>query len=255
MKKYLLLSILLLTFTACLMEQKIDASSEEAMQKSITKIVKSLSLEEQKSFQESMQIIMFSDVNDLSDLMAMGQSTEVTIGTFMGKVDGKTAAQIIEMANSIKSRKEAGQKYNDATERPSSSAETLERIAEKGKEKVKKNIFSKVVNVTLTDIELKSGDYSKYTNVKISFENLSEKNILGIKGVASFKDIFGDTIKRINLSSDEGVKAGEVFIYDGRIDVNQFIDSDLKLATTPKEKIQFSFEPEVILFEDGSKLE
>ena len=71
----------------------------------------------------------------------------------------------------------------------------------------------------------------------------------------SFKDIFGDPIKQVRLSSDEAIKARKSFVYKGGIDINQFIDEDTKLASTPKEKIQFSFVPEVILFEDGSKIE
>lgn len=98
------------------------------------------------------------------------------------------------------------------------------------------------------------GRYSDQIKVVFGFKNKTEKEISGIKGTCKFFDMFGDEIKSINLSYDEGVPAGKTKQWSGYIDVNEFIDEDMKLASTKDEKIKFVFEPEMIIFKDGSKL-
>jgi len=67
--------------------------------------------------------------------------------------------------------------------------------------------------------------------------------------------MFGDTIKRLNLSHDEAVPALKTVTWDGSMDFNQFMDHDVKLRDVDESKIKLVFEPETILFDDGSKLE
>ena len=67
--------------------------------------------------------------------------------------------------------------------------------------------------------------------------------------------MFGDNIKEINLSYDDGVKANSTSTYEGSIDYNEFMADDVKLLNTSLDKIKFNFVPSVILFKDGSKIE
>lgn len=117
-------------------------------------------------------------------------------------------------------------------------------------------------SVLTTAIVSKSG-YARYKYIdkitdiefQLAFENHSDKDIAGLKGIISFKDMFGDTIKNLTLSYDDGVKANSTAKYDGSMDYNEFMAEDTKLLNTDLDKIKFEFTPSVIMFKDGSKIE
>lgn len=90
---------------------------------------------------------------------------------------------------------------------------------------------------------------------QLAFENHSDKDIAGFKGIISFKDMFGDTIKNLTLSYDDGVKAKSTAKYEGSTDYNEFMAEDTKLLNTDLDKIKFEFKPSVIMFTDGTKIE
>jgi len=120
--------------------------------------------------------------------------------------------------------------------------------------------MNEALTVTLLSLKFKKANpgariYSDYFSIKIGFRNNADKDILGAKGVVVLKDIFGDTIKRIGLSNDDGVKANSSKTWSGTLDYNRFRDEDNKLRTTEFSKIKFEWEPDVYIFTDGSKLE
>ncbi len=253
MKKIILVLVVLLSITACDIQPRIDASSEEGMQKSIAKVMKELDLDEQEKFQEALKIIMFSGVSNLMDLAAMGQNMEVTKGAFQAKVDGKSVTEIIQIAEEIRKKKESGN-YRGTENNFTNNENLVDKLAEEGKSQTHQKLLNEAVKVSLKSIKAVQGDYSqKYVQVSIAFDNVSDKDIRGVKGIAVFDDIFGDTIKTVRLSSDEPILKGNTYLYEGSIDINQFSDEDLKLARTPKEKIQFSFQVETILYADNKK--
>mgnify|MGYP007056009361 CR=1 FL=1 len=63
--------------------------------------MKELEPDQQKNFSQSLKIIMFGDVENIMDLASIGQNTAIFKGIFQAKVDGKTAQEIVEMANKI----------------------------------------------------------------------------------------------------------------------------------------------------------
>lgn len=259
MKQVFLLIFVLVSLTACNSERKIDASTEDSMQKSIKLIMQRMDSDEQKEFEEALQIIMFGGIDNLMGLIAMGNNIEVAKGAFQAKVDGKTAKEILALAEGIKT---ANQKNNKEDKTPSTQAKRVpvgsnifEEISENAHKKAHNKLLEETLQVSLESIKTISGDFGrKYSSVEIIFKNSSGKNIKGVKGTAVFKDIFGDTIKKARISSDAPIKADESFTYKGALEINQFISDDLKLSSTPKEKIQFSFEPDVILFEDDEHI-
>ncbi|GEM_PF-6354532 len=218
------------------------------MQQSVKNIMEDLNEVDQKKFIDSLQMIMFSDINGLDDLIAIGNNQSAFEGAFLARIDGKTARQIIIMGEKI--NKESNP---DPLEKNKQS--DIQNIKEDAKTEVTKKLVNESLNTTLITLKAERGNYNKNLKIVVNFENLTDKNIKGIKGTAVFKDMFGDLIKKITISSDDSVLAHETFQYTGYMDINEFIDSDIKLATTSKEKIDFSFVPEIILFEDGSKIE
>jgi len=100
---------------------------------------------------------------------------------------------------------------------------------------------------------VRKGQYQDYFTIELGFKNNTDKNISGAKGVVVLKDMFGEIIKRINLSNDNGIPAGQVTTLSGTIDYNQFMDQDKKLKSTKFEKLQFEWVPDVYIFENGDK--
>jgi len=120
--------------------------------------------------------------------------------------------------------------------------------------------MNEAVTVTLLKIRFVESDYEvgRYTDcfsIKVGFSNNTSKNISGVKGTCVLNDIFGEKITRISVSDDDGVKANSSKTYSGTIDYNQFKDQDNKLRATTFDKIKFNWEPDIYLFEDGTKME
>ncbi len=253
MKKIISMLACLCLLTACPLEKKIDGSTEETMQKSIKEVMESLPLEKQEKFQKSLQVIMFSNINSLADMVAMGQNMEVTKGIFLARVNGKTADEVITIADDIISKKQGNSpSKNKPVEL--STTKSLDKIAESAKADAVNDIMGKTISATLVSKKIVKGDYRNQTEIVIGFKNMGDKDINGIKGVIVFKDMFGDDIQKVNISYDDGIKAGKESEYTGYLDINQFDDDDKKLASTERSKIDFSFVPEVIIFSDGTKI-
>jgi hypothetical protein len=121
--------------------------------------------------------------------------------------------------------------------------------------------LNNAVAVTITEKtfvpeNIHAGRFSDEVRFVIAAHNKTQKDIAGVKGTFVFSDMFGSEIKRMGLSMDDGVKAGKIFTTSNyRMDVNQFIDSDTKLAQTDLAKMKVTFHPEMIVFTDGSKME
>lgn len=129
----------------------------------------------------------------------------------------------------------------------------LQAELERKRQNISKQIAS-TVTVAFLDKEYKKINYSDYINIKLGFKNSGIKDIVGIKGTAVFKDIFGDLVKKVNVSMDTPVPTNQTIEWSGSLDFNQFIDSDNELAFKDKNKINFEFEFDTIIFKDGSKI-
>jgi len=122
---------------------------------------------------------------------------------------------------------------------------------------VKAREMNQALTVAVTELRLRPenfdrGIYSDYFAITVAIDNKTEKNLAGAKGTIVVSDMFGETIKRIGLAYDDGVKAGRTAVWRGSMDHNQFMAKDKKLAATKFENMRFTWEPETYLFEDGS---
>lgn len=137
-------------------------------------------------------------------------------------------------------------------------AKTLEAKVRAEKEAVAKQI-SDILTVALISkkylpSDYKSGNVHDSIQIDLAFENKGKKDITGVKGKTFFKDIFGDVVKVVNLSYDEGIPAQQSITWNGSLKYNQFDEKDVKLRSVDIGKLGFSFEPEVVIFSDGTRL-
>jgi hypothetical protein len=99
-----------------------------------------------------------------------------------------------------------------------------------------------------------SGEYEDRINIDFVFENNGPKDIRAFKGVAKFKDLFGEEIHSSNISHDEAVKAGSKKNWGGSLKFNQFIASQVKLRDTDLSNMKFEWIPKAVIFADGSTI-
>lgn len=103
----IILFVALFSLAAC--QPTVDGSSEEAMRDSIQKIKDELPDEKREEFNDAIMTVAFEDVS-LKSMMAGTQDGESIKDGAMSKLDGKSADEIIAMAEEIEARRAAEQK-------------------------------------------------------------------------------------------------------------------------------------------------
>ena len=133
----------------------------------------------------------------------------------------------------------------------------IERAAKLKAEKDAKTAeFEKAVSVTVFDKDFIEVDWQSFITLDIDIKNNSTKEIAGLKGTIIFFDKFGDPIRPFSFGDDTlNIPAGDSFKGTLNWGYNQFMDEDKKFVNTSLEGMKYKFEPEQILFEDGTKLD
>lgn len=142
-------------------------------------------------------------------------------------------------------------------EQKAKEAEEAALAARLEKERAEKQAeFAKLVSVVVISKRNVDGEFGRKAVVfEIGYENKGAKDIEGIKGVLHVNDIFGDSITNINWSYDDGITAGSSEVERGSgVDINQFIDRDMKLWNTDFGKMKTNFEVSTIVFKDGTAI-
>jgi hypothetical protein len=119
------------------------------------------------------------------------------------------------------------------------------------------------VTVTLVSKEIKPEyGYSgmlmdENFNVTFGYQNNTQKDISGVKGYVSVRDLFGDELSGFAISNDTTIPAGKSITWSGSRSVKFAMgdNKDRKLAELDDSKYKVVWEPRVIVFSDGTKLE
>jgi hypothetical protein len=114
------------------------------------------------------------------------------------------------------------------------------------------NPLTKKVTFEITNKGFSDEDFQTSNTFTFKFTNTTGKDIEGIKGTIEFNDLFGDRIKGVSLSYDEGIKAGESKLYRASLDYNQFMDDDVKLRQTELVKLKYNWDLSTIIYTDGT---
>lgn len=126
---YLTAALMALALTAC-GEPKVDGSSEEAFKESMAKIVASLPASEHEKFSGAVMALMMGG-NDFFKMAAMGEAgAEQMAAQARGKMDGKTAEEILAMAEELQRQykeREAKRKAEEEQRRQEQAARDAER--------------------------------------------------------------------------------------------------------------------------------
>jgi len=157
----------------------------------------------------------------------------------------------------------AGKTYKELLEDAENYKIELQRKEEEEKmlaleeEKRKKEVSLKIsesLTFALTEKGFNEYKYQEYLTFTFTFKNKTNREILGVKGIVTFFDIFDDEIKKLRLSYDEGIRGGQTINYFAQTDYNQFISEDIKLKNTDLSKLKVVWEPQQLIFNDGEKI-
>lgn len=114
------------------------------------------------------------------------------------------------------------------------------------------NVYNK--NVIYKDTS--AWRFNDFVELKMNCKNNTDKDIIAVKGVIKISDLFDNPILDITLLYDKGTipAKGEVDIKDIGLEVNQFMDSNIKVRDTEFSKLKFTFETDSVAFSDGTTI-
>ena len=113
------------------------------------------------------------------------------------------------------------------------------------------------VNVTdkqNLDVDYNAGRY--YPRVEFLFDvyNNTSKDMKGVQGKLTIKDMFGEDIILVGLDfTGKTINANSSVIFSGiGIDINQFMDDQVKVYNTDFDDLKFEYEVTAIVYSDGT---
>jgi hypothetical protein len=169
-----------------------------------------------------------------------------------GMTIGRALAEQKEFVQKLEAD-EAVKKSQEAVKKAARDKAQAERVALAFQ--MKELIGGRLTHLSLHKATFHDGDVQSRINLTFEFENKGAKDITGIKGIATFKDTFGDTVATVPFKVQTQMPAGKMTSTRLGKDYNQFNDDDRKLANLDASKVIFELAPEVVLFKDGSKFE
>ncbi len=156
-------------------EPAIDGSSEEAAEESVENLREDLSNEEKEDFNEALSAIIFEDIGDLEGLFDAAMQPEEFVSEVKDKIDGLTAAEIIEKGNEI-AEKQAEREKKDLADQIESYEQRIVE-AENAREQIAEDI-----TVTTSEFKIRDPEIGSTRGlIEIGVRNETDKWISAIR--------------------------------------------------------------------------
>lgn len=176
-------------------------------------------------------------------------------GTMFSGIAGTTDATTIGQA--IDNQKTF---VAEATKR-AAEEEALKAKAKAEREAAMK-VLREIVTVALVSkrVDVERGysgiEMDRHLNITVAYKNNGAKDIAGVKGALIVRDLFGDDLSTFRISNDDTIKAGSSIIWTGGRSLRFSMGSnkDSKFAELADDKYKVEWEPEAIVFTDGTRL-
>jgi hypothetical protein len=193
--------------------------------------------------------------------LAAGYITRLTIGAKLGGLFGGKEGPGIPEGMTLGKAIEEQRKFKAEAALEETKQQALKAKLQAEREAVLKPM-REAITVTLVSKKIASErGYSGIVtdeNLEVTFgyKNNSAKDISGVKGRISVKDLFDDEISAFQISNDSTIKAGQSTTWTGSRSVRFSMghNNDRKLAELPDDKFKVVWEPQAIVFIDGTKL-
>lgn len=99
-----------------------------------------------------------------------------------------------------------------------------------------------------------AGRYSEYQQFRIGVQNNSDKPVAGVAGEIKFIDVFDKEVGAVSFRITENIAPGKSATWIGGRDYNQFLDTHRAVWNLEDGKYTTKFIPEMVVFQDGTKL-
>lgn len=170
-----------------------------------------------------------------------------------GALSGVDTSQLLDSTKTIQTAIEDQRKWihDDSVRTATEKAEAEAALKRYEQEAAR---LRAIVTVTPVRKGFSEADYENYVTFQMVAKNNGNKAVSGFKGHVRVTDMFGDLISRLEVKEDEQLAPGAERVFRTAYDYNQFMDRDKKLRFTDYEKMRFYWEPEIIIFTDGTQL-
>ena len=191
-----------------------------------------------------------------------GYVVRETIGAKLGGILGGTKAQGIPEGMTVGKAIELQRKFQADQTIEEAKQKTL-KASLRAEREIAEKAMREAVTVTLVSKSFKEerGASGMILDEKIEvvfgYKNNSTKDIAGVKGRVSVRDLFGDELSAFQVSNDESIKAGASITWTGGRSVKYSMGStnkDMKLIELGDGKYTTEWSPQVIVFADGTKM-
>ena len=168
-------------------------------------------------------------------------------------LSGADTAQLLDSTKTIQSAIEEQRKWihDDSVRTASEKAEAAAALQRYEQEAAR---LRAIVTVTPVRKGFSEADYQSYVTFQMVAKNNGDKAVNGFKGHVKVTDMFGDLIARLEVKEDETLAPNAQRVFRTAYGYNQFMDRDTKLRFTAYDKMKFIWEPEIIVFADGTQL-
>jgi hypothetical protein len=165
-----------------------------------------------------------------------------------GVPTGTTIGQAIEAQTSWQNEQAAKQAEEEALKK---------KLEQERAEKAK--LLNDAITVTLLSkrelpSNYRANRYSEYQEFEIGVQNNSQKTISGVSGAIVFIDVFDKEVGVVNFGVSERIEPGDSTTWTGGRDYNQFLDEHRSVWNLEEGKYKTKFIPEMVVFEDGTKI-
>lgn len=116
-----------------------------------------------------------------------------------------------------------------------------------------RKIVVKVINKRNLNVNTALGRYSPRVDFDFRISNFTGKDVRGVQGTLEVKDMFGKKIKSLKCDFVKDIIPVSKYIqvYDIGMDINRFIDSDVKLFNETYNNLIFTYTVTKIAYYDG----
>ena len=158
-------------------------------------------------------------------------------------LEGMTYRDIAEKADKV----EAEAKAKEAAEKMAEEKARLEKEA-----KLKELVNA--VSVEIVDKNFHEYKYEESISLGLIMKNTGSKNIKAFKGSVRVEDQFGKLLKLYSFTHEDPMPTGEKLETRKFWDCNKYNDDDNRIHYTEIDKLKLTWEPEHVIFEDGTEL-
>lgn len=143
--------------------------------------------------------------------------------------------------------------YESVNKELTSIKESIES-AEKETELQSEDVTVTVISKGELPADTKAWRFNNVCTLAFQITNNTDKDIQGIEGALTVKDLFGKTIKTMGCDfTGTTIHAGETITNDDLIyETNEFLDDDMKFYNTAFNDLKFEYATSQIVFTDGT---